>query len=185
MLCSTCSEFSLSIYFCANAASCLLLCAAVGNRTSSVPRSPLRRAHFGAGRLDLKDTRWTKDQLHENTNKEHQWKHQQPRHPSRLSPLSVLSSSSLFSFVLSKFVILHLVCFHSFSSSHFFLGVCLSLLFFKPSSGGRCLCSFSFLFILLSCSPDLFSPFFIMLLLFVACISQHESAFHHSAFSFY
>lgn len=40
----------------------MLLYEAFRNHTAAVPRSPLRRAHFGAGRLDLKDTGFKNDQ---------------------------------------------------------------------------------------------------------------------------
>lgn len=61
------------------------------NPTSSAPRFPLKRAHFGAGQLDLKDTRWKKVKLHESNKKTPAIKQAvyKERSPSTLHPFKV------------------------------------------------------------------------------------------------
>lgn len=125
----------------------MLLYTAFRNHTASVPRFPLRRVHFGAGRLDLKDTGWKNDPPLKKTALIHT--------PDKLFirkdsyPLNFNPFSSCCLFILSKLIVSLLVCSHSFPLPCFLLIANLSVLRAQISLSSS----------MLSSSPSFYFPF--------------------------
>lgn len=137
------------MFFCAKIASCMLLYTAFRNHTASVPHFPLRRAHFGAGRLDLKNTGWKNDPPLNTIQTVLIYTSDKLFIRKDSYPLNFNPFSSCCLFILSKLIVSLLVCSHSFPLPCFFLVADLSVLGVQISLSSS----------MLSSSPSFYFPF--------------------------